>query len=127
MSSTKPAIIEDVDSDGENANHDYFYVCVHKRDKSKHCDQKGDKCLFDLPRNLKKPTSFHDLRTRMYETKLNPNIGEKSGWRFLCGDGKWVPLSQEARWSIRREELHLFDKTEGNVRNPHRVCVMLLP
>ena len=100
----------------------YFYVCVHKRDKSKHCDQKGDKCLFDLPRNLKKPT-FHHLRTQMNKMKVNPVMVGYSDWRFLLGNGYLVPLFEEEQWCIHRKDFNLFDGTEGTVRNPHRLCV----
>ena len=123
MSSRKPAIIEDVDSDGENANHDYFYVCVHYKRRSI-CDQKGDKCLFDLPRNLEKPTSFHDLRNRMFEMKVNPDFGGNSDWFFLLDRGRCVPVFQEAEWRIDSKELHYLDKAEGTVRNPHCVCII---
>ena len=70
----------------------------------------------------KKPT-FHHLRTQMNKMKVNPVMVGNSDWRFLLGDGYWVPLMHEEEWGIHEKDFHLFDETEGTVRNPHCLCV----
>ena len=100
--------------DDDVAGYTYFQVAVSNKDV-------GDP--FDL--SLSQKPTFRDIRLEIERLIKDgePDFNLNSKWRFVCGDGKCVPLSREARWRLDRKELGILANADGSRKNPHLISI----